>query len=123
MRPHLVRWAKEYGEKGFVLVEVDNGQIDTKPKLDEHVRADEVPYRTIWDEGAKLCTAYGVRGFPSAYLLDTEGKVIWEGHPHSSTEAIEALIKEKTATVADDKKADPDAAAEDGEPKDEEGGE
>lgn len=42
-----------------------------------------------------LLSVYGVRGYPSAFLLDHTGKIIWQGHPSSNWLGVakEALKK------------------------------
>ena len=39
--------------------------------------------------------AYGVRGVPSCFLIDQDGKIVWSGHPASID--VEAKIKERLA--------------------------
>ena len=36
-----------------------------------------------YDPGSKLFRALGASGYPSAYLVDPTGKVVWQGHPSS----------------------------------------
>ena len=37
--------------------------------------------------------SYGVRGYPSSFLVDRSGALVWSGHPAELTEArIEALL-------------------------------
>lgn len=35
----------------------------------------------LHDKGGTVCDRYSVMAYPSAYLLDKTGTVIWEGHP------------------------------------------
>jgi hypothetical protein len=32
--------------------------------------------------------AYGIRSIPTAYLIGTDGKVIWEGHPRQLEDSV-----------------------------------
>ncbi len=122
MRPHLVRWDKAYGDKGLVIIDVDNGRIDTKEAVTEHATEEGVGYRTIWDEEGRLCATYGIRGYPSAFLLDTAGEVIWEGFPLPNVETLEALFEEHLETVAEELRCDPDSAPEGSSEGEDEGG-
>jgi peroxiredoxin len=97
MKPHLVRWHKSFGEKGLTILDIDNGGIDQKERLEKSAR--KLPFATLWDEGGKLCKTYGIRGYPSAYLIGVDGKVLWEGVPMSAIEEIEGLIKEELKKV------------------------
>jgi hypothetical protein len=94
MKPHLVRWHKELAEKGLVVIDVDDGKLDTQDALTEYVRKGEFPFPVLWDKGGKNVATYGVEGMPAAYLVSAEGKVVWEGHPNPATpEKYEALLK------------------------------
>jgi hypothetical protein len=81
MQPHLVRWDKEYRQKGLVVIEVDNGEIDAREDVARHVAELDLSYPVLWDEGQKTCLAYGVHRYSTAYLIGVDGKVLWEGDP------------------------------------------
>lgn len=92
MRPHLVRWAKQYADKGLVIIEVDDGRIDALEAVQEHVNRDRPPYAVVYDANGVIVGRYGVMAYPTAYLVDADGKVAWEGHPTPSS--LEAVIEE-----------------------------
>jgi len=94
MATHLVRWDERYRDAGLVILNVDNGDIDSKQKLERHVEEDGLPYPVAWDEAGETCRRYGVQAFPAAYLLDREGKVVFEGLPNVAVEKLEARIRE-----------------------------
>ena len=81
MQPQLVSWHQKWSEQGLVIIEIDNGGIDTLDEVEQHVASNQVPFTVLHDRGGMICSRYSVMAYPSAYLLDKTGKVIWEGHP------------------------------------------
>jgi hypothetical protein len=104
MKTHLVRWDDQYRRKGLVIVNVNNGQIDDFDTLRRSIAADaRIRYPVGWDESARACKDYGVRGYAASFLIGTNGKVVWEGFP--LTRPIgerEELIKKELAKVTED---------------------
>jgi peroxiredoxin len=91
MTPHLVRWHNQWSDDGLVVIEVDNGQIDSLEEVQAHAEEENLPFPILHDAGAEVCDAYGLKAFPVAYLIDETGKVIWEGHPNGAE--AERLIR------------------------------
>ncbi len=99
MLPHLVRWHDRFAKQGLVILDVDNGKRDSLEILRRHVEEKKIPYAVAFDEGAKTCAAYGIRGYPASFLIGVDGKVIWEGFPLPEVETVERLIEEEVAKV------------------------
>jgi peroxiredoxin len=101
----IKEWHKRFEDKGLTIVEVNNGEIDTIDKLRAGVREHGVKHAVLWDKGARTIRRYGVGMYPTGYILDRSGKVIWEGHPTnlSATEQIELI--EKALQGGDDREA------------------
>ncbi len=57
----------------------DEGKKDTE----EFVSKNGAKYAYAYDKGGKLKSWFGVGGIPHAFLIDPNGKVVWEGHPGS----------------------------------------
>lgn len=104
MQPVLDGWAKQYGDKGLVVIDVDNGQRDSLAVLKEHAKSSKASYAILFDEGAKNAQAYGVKGFPAAFLIDASGKVVWEGFPVPEIGEAGKLIEKALAEVKPDPK-------------------
>lgn len=69
-----------YGAKGFTLVGIamdDEGLPTVKPFVDEN----KLPYLTLIGNEAVADSFGGLVGFPSAFLIDREGKIVetWVG--------------------------------------------
>ena len=92
MEPQLVSWHEKWSEKGLVIIEVDNGAIDSLDEVETHVANRNIPFTVLHDKAGVVCDRYAVRAYPSAYLVDKGGTVIWEGHPtDSSVNAVERI--------------------------------
>ena len=51
-------------------------------------------YTIAIDKSGKLGESFGIKGIPSAMLVDKSGKITWAGHPMKLTDAdIEKLVK------------------------------
>ncbi len=90
MRPHLVRWHKQFSDKGLVVIEVEDGRINSLTEVQEHAEQNDLPYVIIHDGNGEIVSRYGVMAYPTAYVVDRTGKVIWEGHP-GATQAEAAI--------------------------------
>ena len=75
-----------------MIIEIDNGQIDSLDEVETHVADRNIPFTVLHDKGGAVCDRYSVRAYPSAYLIDKGGTVIWEGHPTDpSVNAVELI--------------------------------
>jgi thiol-disulfide isomerase/thioredoxin len=92
MTPHLERWHQAYGPKGLVVLYVDNGLADRLDGAKATVASRKIPYPFFHDPEGKTLAAYGVRAFPTAYLIGADGKVIWEGGPLGTEASLEERI-------------------------------
>ena len=81
MEPQLVSWHEKWSKQGLVIIEIDNGAIDSLDEVETHVADRNIPFTVLHDKGGAVCDRYSVRAYPSAYLIDKGGTVIWEGHP------------------------------------------
>ncbi len=106
--PHLVRWQKEYGEKGLQIVAVyRKGKDDTIEQLKALVKEKGIVFPILFDTEAKNSDAYGIRGMPVAYLLGAKGFVVWEGimvkSKKDAKEDLEVAIKDEVEKIREKK--------------------
>ncbi len=81
--PHLTKLAKKYADN-VVFVGVSNEEVSAvKPFVAE--KGDEMNYHVAVDTTDKVAngymTAFDQGGIPTAFIVNTEGKVVWLGHP------------------------------------------
>ncbi len=91
--PHLVEMQQKYDSKGVVLLALSYEPAATVQRyLKENQR---ITY--IVGAGAKATQdAYGVRGFPTMFIIDPEGEIAWIGHPNGpeAEKAIEGVLRD-----------------------------
>ncbi|MCK5803663.1 MAG: TlpA family protein disulfide reductase [Lentisphaeria bacterium] len=98
--PHLKELQEKYGEKGLVIMGLTSEARGTIVKF---AKKNDMTYAVGLDKKGRLAKDFGVRGIPSAALVDRSGKVVWKGHPMRLDESqIEELLAQKVE--AKDKK-------------------
>jgi peroxiredoxin len=79
-----------YGPQGLSVVYVNNGRMAKLDDAKKAIQEQGLRFAYLHDaEGSSLNT-YGIRAFPTAYVIDRSGKVVWEGTPL----AVEAQLQE-----------------------------
>ena len=63
------------------MLHVENGLATPLETFEAHIRDSKVAYPAIHDGAGANTSRYGVRAFPSAFVLNKNGKVVWEGVP------------------------------------------
>jgi hypothetical protein len=65
------------------------GKKDTEPWITDK----KVKYAYAYDKGGKLASKLGVSGIPHAFLVNAQGKIVWDGHPSElDDKTIQAAI-------------------------------
>jgi thiol-disulfide isomerase/thioredoxin len=101
--PHLIDLNKKYAGQGVVFM----GLTD-EPKEKVEPFAQQLGMNYAVGGGSPTGGPYGVRGIPTAFLLDTAGTVVWQGHPMNPefVTAIDAQLKKTPpATISPEEKA------------------
>ncbi len=75
----MVKWDKEFSERGLAIVAVYGEDKKGLDGLKSYVRDKGVRYPLLFDPSNNNYRALGLRAYPAAFLLDSRGKVIWEG--------------------------------------------
>ncbi len=89
--PHLVDMQRKYKNKGLVLVALS---YEPGSKVGPFVGQNDMSY-IVGAEADSMQDAFGIRGYPTAILIDPDGKVAWKGHPLDAEEVIERLLRTK----------------------------
>ncbi len=88
--PHLNGFYKKYKDKGLMIVGVTDEDAATVNKFTQKV---PIEYFAATDKGGNLSKQFNINGIPHAFLVNKEGKIVWEGHPMQLTEAdIEKVL-------------------------------
>jgi hypothetical protein len=94
MQPPLVRWEQAYRGKGVTFLYVAEGQKVTPERVLEVMKTDGVSIPVVHDTSGATGSAYGVRAYPTAYVIGRDGTVVWEGIPHYDPRAPQRAIDE-----------------------------
>ena len=81
MRPHLVRWEKQYSDAGLLVIEINRCIGEPLPVMRCMVESHELKHPVLWDAGCGNTNAYGITAWPFAYLIGADGNVFWQGNP------------------------------------------
>ena len=92
--PHLTEWEGKYAAEGLTTIYVDNGRVDSLAALEKCCCEEGLPCALFHDRLGHMTWAYGVRGFPTVYVIGRDGKVAWEGVGVDVEDEILAAIKE-----------------------------
>ncbi|HWQ90948.1 MAG TPA: TlpA disulfide reductase family protein, partial [Clostridia bacterium] len=90
--PHLTELQKKYAKQGVIIVGIsDESATEVTPFVSS--QGENMAYRVAIDTSKRSMNtwyaAYGAKGLPHAFIVDTNGCVIWHGFP--SEELGEAL--------------------------------
>ncbi|HZE95704.1 MAG TPA: redoxin domain-containing protein [Planctomycetota bacterium] len=99
MAPIMDKWHQEYGSKGLVILDIDDGGVDDLDEVQKDVKEKGSKYAVLWDKDSRNCQTYGIEVFPRAYLVGVDGTVLWEGIPNEKLEEIEKLMTAEFAKV------------------------
>ena len=81
---HLNELHEKYAEKGLTILAISQQDKSTVQSFVDELGA---KYPTICESSDSM-TAYGCTGFPSSFLIDTGGRIVWVGHPSGFTDAV-----------------------------------
>ena len=77
--PHLVRWTVEFGSKGLKTIAVYDGPRCTIGRVSAHRKTEKIEYPILFDCGGRMWKELGLRGYPTAFVVGRDGKVVWQG--------------------------------------------
>lgn len=94
--PHLASLVERHKDDRFALI-----GVNTDEKKDTYFEGAEkhaVTWRSAWEPDYGLPRAWGIRAYPTTYLLDHEGRV---RHVDLRHEQLDAAIAELLAELPD----------------------
>lgn len=97
--PHLNKLQAKYGDKvQFIGVAPEVRQTRAKVlAFLEKKKQPEMNYTVIWDAQQSAMkdffTVYNAKGFPTAFIVDRNGKVAWQGHPLEIDEPLQNIVE------------------------------
>ena len=99
--PHLTELQAKYGDR-VVFVGVSNEDVATvRPFV--AAKGDQMDYAVAVDPAGNVVdgymTAFQQRTIPAAFIVDTEGRIIWRGNPLVDLEAVLDRVLAGTYTL------------------------
>ena len=102
--PFIKSWHDRYQDKGLIVVGVHSPEFDEERDV-EKVRSEVVSlgihYPVVTDNDYQTWNAYNVEAWPTAFLLDKQGRIRWkhvgEGSYDEAERMIQQLLAEKEA--------------------------
>ncbi len=93
MIPHLNEMHEEYADQGLKVVGITT---EGKSLVTKHIEKFKMAF-PIASVAQKEESNYGIRGFPTSFLIDPDGVIVWRGHPAAferefGTDKLEALL-------------------------------
>jgi peroxiredoxin len=96
--PRLVDWENRFAPQGATVIYVDNGRRDSLGALQKAACDEGLPFALFHDRLGHMVWAYGVRAFPTVYVVGRDGKVVWEGvvtgREDEAQQAFEGALRE-----------------------------
>ncbi len=95
--PHMVELHNKYADKGLVIIaHTDSSSTD----IAGFIKKNNMAFVVSVASGRGIGDNFDVRGIPRAFLLDTQGKILWEGHSASVKEKDIEKALEKVSPLA-----------------------
>ena len=100
--PFVKSWDDHYREKGLTVIGVHSPEFDKERKVENlrrEVSSLGIRYAVVTDNDYQTWNAYRVEAWPTAFLLDKQGRIRWmhvgEGDYNEAERQIQKLLAEK----------------------------
>ena len=101
MYPHERSLVKQFEGRPFVIIGVNSDR--DRDDLKKVAAKEGITWRSFWDGGSTdgpIATRWNVRGWPTVYLIDHEGKIIGHhGRGPDDDPVIEKAVKAAEAAA------------------------
>jgi hypothetical protein len=64
-----------------VIIEITGGEQEPLEVVKKNAEKVGLKHPVLWDKDCRNHRQYGLKNWPVAYLIGTDGKVFWEGNP------------------------------------------
>jgi thiol-disulfide isomerase/thioredoxin len=100
--PHVKQWHAQYRDQGLVVVGVHTPEYGYEKKLDNlraAVQRFGITYPVAQDNAYETWNAFGNRYWPALYLIDQQGRIVYQHFGEGSYDATEARIQQLLAAM------------------------
>ena len=98
--PHVNRWHQKYHDRGLTVIGVHTPEYDHEKipaNVQEAVKKFGVEYPVALDNDYQTWNAYGNRFWPALYLIDAQGRIVYQHYGEGSYDETEAHIQQLLA--------------------------
>ncbi len=100
--PFVKSWDEHYRDKGLTVIGVHSPEFDEERNV-EHLRREisslGIRYAVVTDNEYETWSSYKVEAWPTVFLLDKQGRILWmrvgEGDYDEGERLIQKLLAEK----------------------------
>jgi thiol-disulfide isomerase/thioredoxin len=90
--PHLTEMQHAFKDQGVTIIGISNEKADVVKPFVKEEKAGPMNYTVAIDPDRKVSEGYmgafNVRGIPHAFIVGTDGKLVWHGHPMDQMDAV-----------------------------------
>lgn len=104
VEPYVQRWHERYADQGLVVLAVHSPEFEYESKLDNvrrYVADNDIAYPVAVDNDFSTWRAFGNRAWPTFYLIDKQGDVVYSHIGEGAYDRTEATIRRLLAEAAD----------------------
>lgn len=76
--PEIQAIHDKFGPQGLKVAAISN---ETRFEVESFKKSSSYTFSVYLDIDDNANNAFGVRGFPTAFLVNREGRIVWSGHP------------------------------------------
>jgi len=86
--PKLIAMQEQYGPQGFQIIAISTDR--SREEVEAYLNRIDENFPVVHDEGRENLVRYGVRSYPTTFLIDRNGRIVLRTH----TLDFEAQLKE-----------------------------
>ena len=101
--PFIKAWHDRYRDQGLIVIGVHSPEFDEErdvEKVRSEVASLGIRYPVVTDNGYQTWNAYNVEAWPTAFLLDKQGRIRWQHVGEGSYDETERMIQQLLAEPA-----------------------
>ena len=91
----------------MVIIEITGGEAEPLEVVKKNAEKLGLKHPVLWDKDCRNHRQYGLKNWPVAYLIGTDGKVFWEGNPAKVVDRPERVREFRELIEAELKKIKP----------------
>jgi thiol-disulfide isomerase/thioredoxin len=77
LAPKLKEVLAKYENEPLVPIEVMHGGNDDETSVRDYIKRNQVKHPVVLDVGGKLTDKLGIEGFPTIFVVDEKGMILW----------------------------------------------